>query len=116
MEKKEMIFQLEKLAAYCESMNVENNAESVWGKDAEALKMVIALLSEEVFVEKPIDTVKFLLKRDNLTQQKLADRMGTLRQNVNQMLSRAKNDMKYSSFKKMISVLGYEVVLRKNVK
>lgn len=113
MKKEEIISRLERLAIHCESMNVWNDPENVWQKDAEALSTVVDLLKAEVSAGEPIDTIKFFLKRDGLSQQNLADRMGTLRQNVSQMLNRGKNDMKYSNFKKMLSVLGYEVMLRK---
>lgn len=113
MKKEEIIIQLEKLETHCKSMNVENDTESIWEKDVEALEAAIILLKEEVFVGNPNDAIKFLLEKDNLRQQNLADCMGTLRQNVSQMLNRGKNDMKYSNFKKMVSVLGYEVVLQK---
>lgn len=114
MKKEEIISQLEKLAIHCDAMNVCNDPESVWQKDVEALNTVVDLLKKEVSAGEPIDTIKFLLERDGLIQQNLADRMGTLRQNVSQMLNRGKNDMKYSSFKKMVSILGYEVIVRKN--
>lgn len=113
MKKEEIISRLEKLAIHCDAMNVCNDPESVWQKDVEALNTVVDLLKEEISAGEPLDTVKFLLEREGLSQQNLADRMGTLRQNVSQMLNRGKNDMKYSNFKKAVSVLGYEVVLRK---
>lgn len=113
MKKEEIISWLEKLAIHCDAMNVCNDSESVWQKDVEALNTVVDLLKEEVSAGEPIDTIKSLLERDGLSQQNLADRMGILRQNVSQMLNRGKNDMKYSNFKKAVSVLGYEVVLRK---
>lgn len=116
MKKEEIVIQLEKLASHCKSMNMRNDTEGVWGKDVEALETVITFLKEEVSAGKPTDTIKFLLEKDNLNQQKLADRMETARQNVSQMLNRGNNDMKYNNFKKIVSILGYEVVLRKKVK
>lgn len=114
MKKEEMIIQLENLAIHCNSMN--DDPDSIWQKDAEALNIVVNLLKEEISVGEPTDTIKFLLKREGLSQQKLANYMGTLRQNVSQMLNRGNSDMKYSSFKKIVSILGYEVVLRKKAK
>ena len=116
MKKEVIIVQLEKLAAHCNNMNTGNDPGCAWAKDVEALEAVIILLKEEIAAGKPTDTIKFLLEKDNLNQQILADRMGTLRQNVSQMLNRGKKDMKYSSFKKVMSALGYEVVLRKIAK
>lgn len=113
MKKDEIIIQLEKLTVHCESMNTENDEKSVWGKDVEALAEVTTFLKGEISAGKPIDTIKLLMEKENLNQQKLAVRMGTLRQNVNQMLNRGKADMKYSSFKKVMSALGYEIILRK---
>lgn len=114
MKKEEMIIQLENLAIHCNSMN--DDPDSIWQKDAEALNIVVNLLKEEISVGEPTDTIKLLLKREGLSQQKLANYMGTLRQNVSQMLNRGNSDMKYSSFKKIVSILGYEVVLRKKAK
>lgn len=116
MKKEEIIIQLEKLATHCNAMDVCNDPESIWQKDADALNIVVDLLKEEIPAGEPIDTIKFLLQKDGLSQQRLADRMGTLRQNVSQMLNRGKNDMKYSNFKKIVSILGYEVILRKKEK
>lgn len=112
MKKEEIVIQLEKLASHCN--NMDNDKKSIWRKDAEALEAAITLLKEEVYAGKPTDTIKHLMEKDNLNQQKLADRMGTSRQNVNQMLNRGKSDMKYSNFKKVMSELGYEVILRKS--
>ena len=48
-----------------------------------------------------------------MTQQDLADRMGTSRQNVSQLLNRNAKSMRYDSFAKTVSALGYEIVLKK---
>lgn len=53
-----------------------------------------------------------LLDDEAVTQTELAKRLGTLRQNVNQMLTRSK-EMKYKSFRNMAAALGYEIFLIK---
>ena len=48
-----------------------------------------------------------------LTQQDLADRMGITRQNISQSLNRNAKSMRYDSFSKMVTALGYEIVVKK---
>lgn len=48
-----------------------------------------------------------------MTQQDLADRMGITRQNISQSLNRNAKSMRYDSFSKMVTALGYEIVVKK---
>ena len=45
--------------------------------------------------------------------QDLADRMGITRQNISQSLNRNAKSMRYDSFSKMVTALGYEIVVKK---
>ena len=56
--------------------------------------------------------IKKLMADEKVTQTELANRLGILRQNVNQMLTRSK-EMKYKSFRNMVAALGYEIFLTK---
>ena len=59
------------------------------------------------------ETIRCILEEEKMTQQDLADRMGTSRQNVSQLLNRNAKSMRYDSFAKTVSALGYEIVLKK---
>ena len=59
------------------------------------------------------ETIRWILEEEKMTQQDLADRMGTSRQNVSQLLNRNAKSMRYDSFAKTVSALGYEIVLKK---
>ena len=54
-----------------------------------------------------------IMKKEDVKQKELAERMGCVRQNVSQMLTRGTVNMRYDSFHKMVEALGYEVILRK---
>lgn len=54
-----------------------------------------------------------IMEKENVKQKELAERMGCVRQNVSQMLTRGTVNMRYDSFHRMVEVLGYEVVVRK---
>lgn len=58
------------------------------------------------------EIIRSILKEEKMTQQDLADRMGIMRQNINQSLNRNKS-MRYDSFSKIVSALGYEIVVKK---
>lgn len=59
------------------------------------------------------ETIRCILEEEKMTQQDLADRMGTKRQNVSQLLNRNAKSMRYDSFAKTVSALGYEIILKK---
>jgi len=51
-----------------------------------------------------------VLEDEKITQKELADRLGMLRQSVNQALT--SSNMGFNMFAKMVDELGYEIVLR----
>lgn len=59
------------------------------------------------------ETIRCILEEEKMTQQDLADRMGTARQNVSQLLNRNAKSMRYDSFAKTVLALGYEIILKK---
>lgn len=59
------------------------------------------------------ETIRCILDKEKMTQQDLADRMGITRQNISQSLSRNAKSMRYDSFSKMVTALGYEIVVKK---
>ena len=58
------------------------------------------------------ETIRCILDEEKMTQQDLADRMG-IRQNISQSLNRNSKSMRYDSFSKMVTALGYEIVVKK---
>lgn len=61
------------------------------------------------------ETIREILKIEDLNQRKLADKMGVTRQNVSDFLNRGTKSMRYDSFERMISALGYEIIVRKKL-
>ncbi len=59
------------------------------------------------------ETIRYILDEEKMTQQDLADRMGITRQNISQSLNRNAKSMRYDSFSKMVTALGYEIVVKK---
>lgn len=59
------------------------------------------------------ETIRGILDEEKMTQQDLADRMGITRQNISQSLNRNAKSMRYDSFSKMVTALGYEIVVKK---
>lgn len=59
------------------------------------------------------ETIRRILDEEKMTQQDLADRMGITRQNISQSLNRNAKSMRYDSFSKMVTALGYEIVVKK---
>lgn len=59
------------------------------------------------------ETIRCILDEEKMTQQDLADRMGIMRQNISQSLNRNAKSMRYDSFSKMVTALGYEIVVKK---
>lgn len=59
------------------------------------------------------ETIRCILDKEKMTQQDLADRMGITRQSISQSLNRSAKSMRYDSFSKMVTALGYEIVVKK---
>ena len=59
------------------------------------------------------ETIRSILDEEKMTQQDLADKMGITRQNISQFLNRNAKSMRYDSFSKMVTALGYEIVIKK---
>lgn len=110
---KEVINQLENLAAHCQSMIEKDDPESIWRDDLEALNAAIGKLGEEFSGNNAAEIILQIMEKENVNQTELAARMGCVRQNVSQMLNRGTVNMRYDSLLKMAGALGYEIVLRK---
>ncbi len=67
----------------------------------------------EIIGTDPVKIVRSILEQEELNQQELADKMGVARQNVSQALNRNRISMRFDNFEKMISALGYEIIVRK---
>ena len=59
------------------------------------------------------ETIRYILNEEKMTQQDLADRIGITRQSISQSLNRSAKSMRYDSFSKMVTALGYEIVVKK---
>lgn len=55
------------------------------------------------------ETVRIILKRENISVENLASRLDTTRQNLNQKL--LQNNFKESDMKKIAAALGYDLVI-----
>ena len=67
----------------------------------------------EIIGTDSVKIVRSIMEREKLNQQELADKMGVARQNVSQALNRNRNSMRFDNFEKMVSALGYEIIVRK---
>lgn len=67
----------------------------------------------EITAVNAAETIRCILDEEKMTQQDLADRMGFTRQNISQSLNRNAKSMRYDSFLKMVTALGYEIVVKK---
>lgn len=113
MNKKKMIEHLESLVEYCKNMIYENEPGNTWEGDMEALKLAIEKFTSECDGNDAQEIIRNILVKEGMTQQQLADKAGMVRQNISQMLTRG-SSMRFSSFKTMAEVLGYEIVCRNN--
>ena len=69
---------------------------------------------EEIILQKSeAEVIRSILKEEKMTVKELADRMGVVRQSVNQSLNGTMKSMRCDTFKKMCEACGYEVVVRK---
>lgn len=109
----EIISQLESLAEHCDSMIDKDDPESVWKGDDAALNAAVKKLDGETGGKNAAEVILQIMEKENVNQKELAERMGCVRQNVSQMLSRGTISMRYDSFCRMANALGYEIVLRK---
>lgn len=112
MDKEKMIKQLEGLAEHCKTMIDKKDPDCIWKGDAEALKMALEKFSTECEEDDAQSIIRAILDKEELNQQQLADKVGTIRQNISQMLTRGR-DVRFLSFQKMVEALGYEVICRK---
>ena len=111
MDKEKLIKHLQELAEYCEKMKKVDSG-NIWHDGSEALQIVVKELSTECDGDDTADILREILLSEGLTQQQLADKTGTSRQNISQMLTRV-SSMKFSNFRKVLDVLGYEAIVRK---
>ena len=109
----DIINQMESLAAHCESMIDKDDPESIWKEDVVALNAAVKKLEGEIGGENAADVIRQIMEKENVNQKELAERMGSVRQNISQMLNRGITNMRYDSFYKIAKTLGYEIVLRK---
>ena len=80
------------------------------GRDIVVMNAMVAIkeVQEERMSGKEIkgttaeETIRCILEEEKMTQQDLADRMGTARQNVSQLLNRNAKSMRYDSFAKAV--------------
>lgn len=59
------------------------------------------------------DLIREIMKEEGISQTELSERMGCVRQNVSQLLNRNEKSMRYDSFEKVVSALGYEIIVKK---
>lgn len=112
MKKKEMITRLIDLSGHCESMFGQEDSETIWKEDVEALNMATNLFLSECQGDQAQSIIRTILSKEKLNQQQLANMTGKSRQSISQMLTRGVS-MRFSSFQKLVDVLGYEVICRK---
>ncbi len=67
----------------------------------------------EIIGTDPVKIIRSILDHEELNQQELANKMGVARQNVSQVLNRNRFSMRFDNFERMVSALGYEVIVRK---
>ena len=68
---------------------------------------------QEIRGDSAEELIRKAIENEGLNQLKLAQKMGCSRQNVSDFLNRSKKGMRFDSFARMINILGYEVILRK---
>ncbi len=105
MSMQEIISQMEKTVRQCNGMTDAGSLD--------VLKVASEILRNEVAGDDGKEIIKQILEKEKLSQQELADRMGTIRQSVNQALKRGGSGMRYTTFSRMIKALGYEIIVRK---
>ena len=112
MNKEKMIERLESIVAHCESMIDKDDPDCIWKGDTEALMAAVEKFTTECEGNDAQGIIRAILAKEGMNQQQLADKVGTIRQNISQMLTRGEG-MRFSSFQKMVEALDYEVFCRK---
>lgn len=105
MKKEELIHQLQVFIVLLEN----RKEDPVF---VECVKKTLEILYTEFSGEEPMEIIKLIMEKEGIKQHNLADKMGTSRQNVSQMLNRGIG-MYFSSFHTLINALGYEIICRK---
>ena len=113
MSMSEIIAQMENLASHCSSMIDKDEPESIWRTDVEALNAAVEKLGNEYKGADAAEIIRTIMEREGVSRTELADRMGCVRQNISQMLTRGTAGMRYDSFHKLTDALGYEIIVRK---
>lgn len=108
-----IISHLESLAEHCDNMTDKDDPECIWRVDTVALREAVKELKGELSGENAAAIVRQIMEREDVNQKELAEKMGCVRQNVSQMLTRGTVNMRYDSFHRMVEALGYEIILRK---
>ena len=110
---REIISHMKNLAAHCESMIDKDDPDSIWKEEVTVLNEAVKRLEGEFSGGNATEIIQQIMKKENVNQKELAERMGCVRQNVSQMLNRGTVSMRYDSIYKMAEALGYEIILRK---
>lgn len=58
------------------------------------------------------EVIRGIIENDNVKSKDIAQKLGVTRQSVSQTLNRGKGNMSYESFYRMVTALGYEIVLK----
>lgn len=113
MAMSEIIKQMESLAAHCSSMIEEDDPESIWKADVEALNKAVEKLENEYKGANAAEIIRTIMEKEEVTTTVLAEKMGCVRQNISQTLTRGNGNMRYDNFYKLADALGYEIILRR---
>lgn len=113
MSMNEIIKQMESLASHCSSMIDKDDPENIWEVDVEALRAAVEKLGNEYKGADAAAIICTIMEKEEVSRTELADRMGCVRQNISQMLTRGRVGMRYDSFYKLADALGYEIIVRK---
>lgn len=109
----ETIKRLENLAEHCSSMIGKEDTEGIWKTDVETLNTVVEKLGNEHKGSDAAEIIRSIMKKEGVKVTDLAEKMGCVRQNISQMLTRGTVNMRYDSFYRLAEALGYEIVVRK---
>ena len=67
----------------------------------------------EILVGTAEGAIREMLSNESITIEELARQTGRTRQNISQSINRNTRGMRFDNFQKLVSALGYEIVLRK---
>lgn len=93
----------------------KDDPDSIWRQDVEALNEVAKKLGNEISGGTAAEIVRKVMVKENVNQIELAEKMGCTRQNVSEFINRGKKSMRYDSFERIMSALGYELFVRKKL-